>query len=652
MATLWVSSAPRGAANGTSYADAWGSMSDYWTYANASGVKGDIVNVVNDGDHTLPASATQVTTAHTGTEFDSDPGIVIRGTDSSGAAAMTTFISAGSSFFFISIANGARYVTIDGFVFDQTAVPDTNGTKLAQYNGTTSGPIRMRNCHFIGWADNDATTHDAVRRIWDYTATAPDFWGEVASCWLQNMSSPFEPGGTAPETWSVNNCLITTIGKFTDVFASTAQITATPHASHSHGFFNNTWYIDTDDTALVLISSAVASGAYGTVQFHSNVFWINNDAVGGTHVTTVWGTTGASTATWFGNANYNIYYGGPDTAEANWAAHYSPPWITSGAGGPEPNDVAVYETADTVLFFDPASTFDWEMSGHGYTLTVDKDLRIILHTTAGRNNSLPGALPAGTTDRAVTIEPDREFPDAGSVVTYTITATNTGADDTNVAVTATIPVGTTLIGATPTQGTYNEITGIWTIGAMAAGASETLTIILIMPETGDTTVVFSVSITGDVTDPTPGNDTDSVSVTTQIDDPISGPSSIPLIDTLPIYAPVMKFDYNMVYRAKKNRTTMRVIRKDVENQSWREMTTRRIVLSTNTTTTVNMGGIQQGQFLLVESDIAVQVGVGRGTAKLFPASTGVALVVSDFEILQIKNPSTTDEASILMVVSD
>lgn len=131
-----------------------------------------------------------------------------------------------------------------------------------------------------------------------------------------------------------------------------------------------------------------------------------------------------------------------------------------------------------------------------------------------------------------------------------------------------------------------------------------------------------------------------------------GPGSVPFIDTFPIYATDLRFDMNVRFRTKQNRAVEYYLRKDIENRRWREITMRRITVATNTTTTVNLGGIQRAEFLLAESDEAVQFGIGNASVNLYPASKAVALVVSDFERLDIKNPSTTAEATVLLVVTD
>ena len=70
-------------------------------------------------------------------------------------------------------------------------------------------------------------------------------------------------------------------------------------------------------------------------------------------------------------------------------------------------------------------------------------------------------------------------PDEGDVVTFEITVTNNGPDTaTNVSLTDLLPPGLTATAGNgvASQGTYNPVTGLWTIGTVASGSTVTLTL--------------------------------------------------------------------------------------------------------------------------------------------------------------------------------
>jgi LPXTG-site transpeptidase (sortase) family protein len=116
-------------------------------------------------------------------------------------------------------------------------------------------------------------------------------------------------------------------------------------------------------------------------------------------------------------------------------------------------------------------------------------------------------------DIGITKTVDNATPNLGSNVTFTITATNHGPDNaTGVQVTDLLPAGLTFVSATPSVGTYDSGTGIWTIGAIANGANATLAIIATV--TGTATLTNTATKTAeDQGDPVSGNNTATATVT-------------------------------------------------------------------------------------------------------------------------------------------
>ncbi|PZU85088.1 MAG: hypothetical protein DI529_10470 [Chryseobacterium sp.] len=87
-------------------------------------------------------------------------------------------------------------------------------------------------------------------------------------------------------------------------------------------------------------------------------------------------------------------------------------------------------------------------------------------------------------DLGVTKVVSNATPLAGDVVTFTITATNynTTLAASNVNVQDLLPTGYTFISAN--QAAYNQSTGTWNIGSLAASSSITLTINAMVNDTG------------------------------------------------------------------------------------------------------------------------------------------------------------------------
>ena len=91
----------------------------------------------------------------------------------------------------------------------------------------------------------------------------------------------------------------------------------------------------------------------------------------------------------------------------------------------------------------------------------------------------------GESDLSVTKTVNNATPIVGSNVIFTIAAANSGMSKSpETKVTDLLPSGFTYVSSTTSNGTYNNSTGIWDIGEMAIGASETMTITAKVNTTG------------------------------------------------------------------------------------------------------------------------------------------------------------------------
>lgn len=111
-------------------------------------------------------------------------------------------------------------------------------------------------------------------------------------------------------------------------------------------------------------------------------------------------------------------------------------------------------------------------------------------------------------DLSVTGTIDNLAPVVGDVVTLTFTVTNSGpATATGVELRLNLPPNVSTVVSGTTQGVYNPATGLWILGAMANGQTETLTIELSVDAAGIKQVVFQVTAADQFDiDSTPNND--------------------------------------------------------------------------------------------------------------------------------------------------
>lgn len=112
-------------------------------------------------------------------------------------------------------------------------------------------------------------------------------------------------------------------------------------------------------------------------------------------------------------------------------------------------------------------------------------------------------------------------PDLGDDVTFRVTLANTGASDASgVTLTDLLPAGLTFVSANPSVGSYDETTGIWTVGDVPMGQSVTFDLVATASVPGPQSTTAQVASANEPDlDSTPGNnvatedDQDTASIT-------------------------------------------------------------------------------------------------------------------------------------------
>ncbi|MHA3789177.1 PKD domain-containing protein [Flavobacterium hauense] len=95
-------------------------------------------------------------------------------------------------------------------------------------------------------------------------------------------------------------------------------------------------------------------------------------------------------------------------------------------------------------------------------------------------------VPVGTAaDLSLTKTVNNPIPVVGTLVTFSVTVSNAGPQSTSgVTVTDLLPAGYTFVSYSSTLGSYNAVTGLWTVGTIASGASYTLQVTATVNPTG------------------------------------------------------------------------------------------------------------------------------------------------------------------------
>ncbi|MGQ0721389.1 MAG: DNRLRE domain-containing protein [Candidatus Eiseniibacteriota bacterium] len=130
------------------------------------------------------------------------------------------------------------------------------------------------------------------------------------------------------------------------------------------------------------------------------------------------------------------------------------------------------------------------------------------------NDADSAAIDVQSADLGVVKTSNRSTASENSSVTFTVWLHNYGPDSaTSVVVADTLPSQVTFVGAVLSQGTYDDASGLWDLGALAAGDSASLRItVQVDPGTAGQVVTNTALLAGaDQADPNAANDSDSAS---------------------------------------------------------------------------------------------------------------------------------------------
>ncbi len=136
--------------------------------------------------------------------------------------------------------------------------------------------------------------------------------------------------------------------------------------------------------------------------------------------------------------------------------------------------------------------------------------------TVTGNNTAARSVIVTSADLALSGSITDATPDEGQQVTRSFILENFGPSEASgVTVAAALPPGMTFVSGTANQGVYDHLTGVWTVGDLAAGAARTLDLtVSVDGGTGGSTLTSSASVaTSGQSDPTPANNATSIAVT-------------------------------------------------------------------------------------------------------------------------------------------
>jgi uncharacterized repeat protein (TIGR01451 family) len=672
--TYWVDPVGGNDGNdGKSYANRIQTMTQLKTDLDLESDGNDFtINCLNTGDYVCATSSNSVYVNGKNTST-----FVFRGVSDSSAtpgfATVKPGDAANSWFFYLRGATSAiwEYFDVDG----TTSVSVTSSCHFASFGNNTNG-MRVQYCKFRGGVASTQTKSNVnvypVENV-PGTGTGITDWWQIKYCYFENSSaSALIPSNTLSDTTKIHDNVIIVDFEVSSSWKVWGVIGGA--AGWSFSFYNNTCYLNYGTTVTTSSVSCTEFSDNLNCDFYNNVFFYESQH-NGTVSALVAGAGGSPTSSFtpITAIGYNVFL---DSA-ASHASYVSPaysganPWDPDITGPPllYTGDVFVEDAVEASYFNDSSSTYDWTPTDSALVLTVPYDLRLLQESSSGLAGSTPGALPPASTTYTVTCTARKNYFKEDQPVGFDITVTNTGTDaDSVVLTTNPMPADLNYISAKASQGSFSYHTvnkiGSWAIGTLTSGQTVTLQVGYIAP--------FGVedvqTMTATWTSASIGASGSSVLVATATatplsstggggggdgGDPADNPATVPFIDTMPLQGDIHQMDINLRLSTTRNREREQYVRSDIEGQRWAEARVLRVNVATNTATAINMGGIEQGHYLLVESDEPVLVSVnGTATADYMPQAKAVVLIDTEIEELAVKNASTSTSANVLIAVVD
>ncbi len=167
-------------------------------------------------------------------------------------------------------------------------------------------------------------------------------------------------------------------------------------------------------------------------------------------------------------------------------------------------------------------TVDAGTSGDTITNTVSTVTADQTDSNATPDDNSESVTVGNSTDLAVTKAVDNATPNEGDTIVWTVGLANNGpAQATSVSLTDVLPAGVSYVSDVPSQGSYDDATGLWTIGTIDSGSAVSLAITVTVDAgtSGDTITNTVSTVTADQTDSnaTPDDNSESVTVANLLD---------------------------------------------------------------------------------------------------------------------------------------
>lgn len=662
MATIWMSASGTNTNSGTNSSVPKKTLYGTGNAITAAG-DGGTINVMNTGTHAMTSIASNARIAGTfsGTNYTTDPGLVIQGVTANGTAAMATVASAGTKKYWLDTQG--NFVLIKGIKFDYSAEASgsTSGMSAIVFSNSPAvyGAHKVQDCEcwFTSTVGSGVTISNAnTPKLLEFgtdVSSGSVRTIEVVNCVLVNVQL-FGDGCSSYRVYDYHQNVL--IWDAVGPSASASMVSFdTGGNTAGHKFYQNTVVQRRHGTGTLsamtpMVQSPGDDGNSGLYNY--NNLYYGDSRTGSTSYIgdfLLKGVTGSGT-----NANivgYNYWAIGPNakSAPATWTNntkgyssyqyHYSyqngTAWASCVGNVIAPTSVSATNVALSTVFTS-VSAHTWTPGSYAHNLPYD--LRPRVGTTMSDVGSYVGALLPGNP----TATADSYTVESGGSLTVPV-GTGVLANDTDpsgLALTATLETDVAsgvLVLASNGSFTYSAV------GVSAGTVTFTYRAVNTL-SLQSTPATVTITVT-----PPPATDPG-------ISDPVADEARS-YIDSYPFYKPLIKATMQTMVRVKKNRSYHHIdVRHYLKEHVHDESTHRIAQLAASSSTTFTLGGVDKSTGFLMTTNhtLTATVTYYNGTTNATFSTTLTGLLTLDqCKVRQVEVTNTSSStATVEMVVFD
>ncbi len=456
MATYWVASDGNNSNDGTTYAQRKLTLEAALNLAEAGG-KGNTVNIV--GTLNIPDGTGWTGSSMSGTDYDTDFGLRVQGTDSSGAAAMATltFDDSTTNVTVMNLSTGADYFDIVGIKVNWNHSTSEGSKIFINQSSTGSNGLRIRYCiaecaiQFGGAFLTQVTTSaetELSHNIFIYRGRSSPQGGLI---FLDDRGDNYVHHNILVYDGTIS------VSEF-GFHGGNNMADGSQFRVQNNTFYLTSNFVESGTARCLLMTDSTPVSGTPLVRIKDNVYYC--EPTKSNMAFTQFQST--NEALWTIDIGYNHFFyksGNTWLAEAPYEDAFDP-----NGNSPASNDLWANDSEQAAVPFNDVtdSTFVWDFEGSSYSVTLEWDLRIVAaYRAKSSTGGVPGAVTTAITTPVIvapaTAQIKASIVDAVSV---TIPIQNTGDGDLIISA-----VTLAVVSDADTTLSMTTVTVPWTISA-------------------------------------------------------------------------------------------------------------------------------------------------------------------------------------------